>query len=477
MNKNEQRMSRQVGIVGLGIMGSIVSRRLARQGFLLSLYNRHVDGQEENVARDLIRDHPELAQAEGFDSVSAFVESLAGPRIIYLMVNAGGPTEEVIDLLVPRLQSGDVLVDGGNAHYADTTRRFWELKQKGIHFIGCGISGGIDGVEMGLSVMPGGSREGYDLARPSLEALAARAIDGSPCCSYIGDEGAGHFVKMVHNGIEYAEMELLAEVYSLLRWAMGLTPDVIADVLENWKTTEANGYLLEITLTILRQKHGDRYVIDSILDSAGHKGTGVWAVQAAASFGIPAMMITAALHARYLSAQRHIRQHLDEVSASASKKGTSVSTNDIFKAFQLSRIINYHEGYAIIRAVSSHYQWNISLPGLSRIWTNGCIIRSALMNQFVSLWQDWEDELILHPQVKPIIASGWPGLRRIIQVASSETIFTPCLVAASQYIAGASLRHPMANLIQAQRDYFGHHGFRTLEDPSMGLHHEDWKRD
>jgi 6-phosphogluconate dehydrogenase len=294
---------------------------------------------------------------------------------------------------------------------------------------------------------------------------------------YVGEEGAGHFVKMVHNGIEYAEMELLAEVYSLLRWEVGLTPGHIADILANWKNTDANGYLLEITLNILREKEGDHWALDSILDSAGHKGTGVWAVQAAASFGIPAMMITAALHARYLSSQRHVRQHLNEVTASQGKKDSSLSTTDIFNAFQLARMINYHEGFAIIRSASKKFGWNIDLSALSKIWTNGCIIRSALMNRFVILWQTWDDELILHEEVKGIIKSGWPGLRRIIQVASSGTLFTPCLVAASQYIAGASLRHPMANLIAAQRDYFGNHGFWSVGDTSGALHHYPWKRE
>jgi 6-phosphogluconate dehydrogenase len=323
--------------------------------------------------------------------------------------------------------------------------------------------------------MAGGSRLAYDLSIDVLRALSAKAVDDSPCCAFVGEGGAGHFVKMVHNGLEYAEMELLAEVYSLLRWAVGLTPTMIADVLSHWKSTEANGYLLEITLNILREKSGDEYVIDAILDSAGHKGTGVWAVQAAASFGVPAMMITASLHARHLSAQRHIRGHLNDIAASQQKKGSSVSTNDVFKAFQLSRFINYHEGFAILRAASQQYGWNINLSDLSTIWTNGCIIRSALMNQFILLWKNWDDELILHPEVKQIIASDWSGLRRIIQVASGETIFTPCLVAASQYIAGASLRYPMANLIQAQRDYFGNDGFGTIDDPN-GVHHHPWNR-
>jgi len=470
-------MSRQIGIVGLGTVGTMVGLRLAQHGYALSLYNRRVELSEENVAQARLATYPELSGALGFEDMNRFVESLESPRIIFMMVNAGSPTEEVLDELAPLLQHGDCIVDGGNAHYDHTTRRFWELKEKGIHFIGCGISGSGEGVSIGLSLMPGGSREAYELAAKPLQALAAKSVDGSPCCAYIGDEGAGHFVKTVHNGIEYAEMQLIAEVYSLLRWAVGLTPDHIAEVLSNWKNTDANGYLLEITLNILREKKEDHWVLDSILDSAGHKGTGVWAVQAAASFGIPAMMITSALHARYISSQRHIRQHLNEVTASTPKKNSSISTNDVFIAFQLARLINYHEGYAIIRSASKQFGWNIDLASLSKIWTNGCIIRSALMNKFAVLWSTWNDELILHDEVKAVIKSGWPGLRRIIQVASSEAIFTPCLVSASQYIAGASLRYPAANLIAAQRDYFGNHGFYGIDDPSGTLHHYPWKRE
>ena len=458
-------------------MGTNLSRNLGRNGFSLSLYNRHLDGIEENVAKQAIATFEELKNAQGFDDMSTFVQSLDSPRVIILMIDAGDATGGVIDSLVPMLSTGDVVIDGGNAHYQDTINRVNDLHDKGIHFLGCGISGGTEGALYGPSIMPGGSKKGYAIAEPILKKIAALDYKGQPCCAYIGPGGAGHFVKMVHNGIEYAEMQLLAEVYSLLRWAVGLTPDHIAEVLSGWKNTEATSYLLDITLNILREKEGDQWVIDSILDSAGHKGTGGWAVQAAASFGIPAMMITASLHARYLSAQRHIRIHLDEISRVQSRKNASLGTTDLFHAFQLSRLINYHEGFAIIRAASSHYGWEIDLASLSAVWTNGCIIRSAMMNQFATLWETWNDELILHPYIKGVITSGWAGLRRINQVASSETLFTPCLVAASQYIAGASLRYPSANLIQAQRDYFGHHGFKKIGDRSDTVYHFPWKKD
>ena len=456
-------MTKHVGLIGMGNMQQAVVSRLLQQGYTVSLYAPFANAAGDNGVVH-------------YNTIDGTIDSLPFPRTLFYLTDTTAQHDELIETVFQHVRPGDVLIDISNAHHEDTVKHFRQLQAKGIHFLGCGIAGGIEGARVGFSVMAGGSRMAYDLSLDVLQALAARAVDNSPCCAFVGEGGAGHFVKMVHNGLEYAEMELLAEVYSLLRWAVGLSPTMIADVLANWKSTEANGYLLEITLNILREKSDDAYVIDGILDSAGHKGTGVWAVQAAASFGVPAMMITASLHARYLSAQRHIREHLNDIAASQPKKGASVSTNDVFKAFQLSRFINYHEGFAILRAASSHYGWNINLSDLATIWTNGCIIRSALMNQFILLWKNWDDELILHPEVKQIIASDWSGLRRIIQVASGETIFTPCLVAASQYIAGASLRYPMANLIQAQRDYFGNDGFGTTDDPN-GVHHYPWHRE
>lgn len=470
-------MMPSVGIIGMGAMGCNLGRNLVARGATLSLFHPSADSFGAQPFRNVAAQFPELQAASVFDDLHGFTQSLPTPRIIFMMVPPGNLVDDFLNRVISGLSAGDVLIDGSNAHYDDTTRRVNGLQEKGIHFLGCGFSGGNDAILNGPSVMPGGSREGYEIAAPVLKNMAATAVDGSPCCTYIGPEGAGHFVKIIHNGIEYAEMQLLAEVYSLLRWAVGLTPDHIAEVMSGWKTTDASGYLLDITLNILRQKEGDQWVIDSILDSASHRGSGVWAVTAAASSGIPAMMITAALHARFLSGQRHIRVHLDEVTRSQPRKGTSMGTTDLYNAYQLARIINYHEGFSIIRAVSKQYQWDINLADLSRIWTNGCVIRSSLMNRFVGLWENWEDELVLHPDIKSTIASAWPGLRRITHMASSETIFTPCMVAASQYIAGASLRFPTANLIQAQRDFFGAYGFRKTDDPAGPIHHFPWHRE
>lgn len=469
-------MRSQIGVAGMGIMGTGLSRNLAKNGFAVSIFNRHVPGVEENVAANAKQKYTELNNVEAFDQLAPFVSSLQMPRVILVMVPAGPPTQEIIDQLTPLMQPGDVLIDGGNSRYDDTVRRYHELDAKGIRFLGCGISGGGEGALNGPSIMPGGSREGYQVASVFLEKIAARDLYGAPCCSYVGPEGAGHFVKMVHNGMEYAEMQLLAEIYSLLRWAVGLSPDHIAEVMANWINSEAASYLLDITVNILREKDHEGYVIDKILDSAGTKGTGGWAVQAATLMGIPAMMITAALHARFLSGQRHIRVHLDDITRVQVRSDTAVSTTDVFNAYQLSRIINYHEGFGIIRAASKYYNWDIQLSPLAALWTNGCTIRSALMNHFVTLWKEWDDELILHPFIKGVIKNGWSGLRRINQVASSETIFTPCLNAASQYISGASLRYPAANLIQAQRDYFGLHGFKRTDDDSDTIYHHPWKK-
>ncbi|HUR30702.1 MAG TPA: NADP-dependent phosphogluconate dehydrogenase [Saprospiraceae bacterium] len=470
-------MKSQLGIIGMGIMGTALSRNLASRDIALSLYNRHVRGTEENVAAIAISMHDELKQAKGFDELGPFVESLDSPKIILIMVAGGTATQEVIDSLIPLLDKHDVVIDGGNSHYEDTRHRGLQLNANGILFLGCGISGGAEGALKGPSIMAGGNQEAYNIASPFLKKITAKDLYGGPCCTYIGPQGSGHFVKTVHNGIEYAEMQLLAEVYSVLRWAVGLTPDHIAEVLAGWKSSEAASFLLDITVNILREKNSDGWLIDKIVDSAGTKGTGAWAVQAAAAMGIPAMMITAALHARYLSGQRHIRVQLDEITRIQTRKNASLGTTDIFNAYQLARMINYQEGFAIIRAASKAYNWEINLSSLAACWTNGCIIRSALMNHFVEVWKDWDDELILYPTIKGIITTGWSGLRRVNQLSSSETVFTPCLVAASQYLAGASLRYPSANLVQAQRDYFGFHGFRRTDDDSGALHHHAWKKE
>ncbi len=470
-------MKPSVGIIGLGAMGCNLGRNLVTRDVALSLFHPDVDSQGPQAFRRIDHQFPELQNASVYIDLSGFTQSLPSPRIIFMMLPPGHQTDVFLNTLLPFLSKGDVLIEGSNAHYDDTTRRVNAWKEKGIHFLGSGFSGGNDAILNGPSIMPGGSREGYEIAAPVLKSMAATAVDGTPCCAYIGPEGAGHFVKIIHNGIEYAEMQLIAEVYSLLRWAVGLTPDHIAEVMSGWKETDASGYLLDITLKILRQKENGQYVIDSVVDSASHRGSGVWAVTAAASSGIPAMMITAALHARFLSGQRHIRVHLDEVTASQARKNAAMGTTDLYNAYQLARIINYHEGFSIIRAVSKQYHWDIDLSELSRIWTNGCVIRSSLMNRFVNLWKNWDDELVLHPDIKSKIASAWPGLRRITQMASSETIFTPCMVAASQYIAGASLRFPTANLIQSQRDYFGSYGFRKTDDPYGPIHHFPWNRE
>jgi len=470
-------MKSEIGIIGMGIMGTALSRNFASHGYSLSLYNRHLRGVEENVAAIAISRYDELKNAHGFDELKPFVESLKTPRVILIMVIAGQATQEVIDQLTPLVDKGDTIIDGGNSRYDDTGRRLTELNEKGIYFLGCGISGGAEGALKGPSIMAGGNMEAYHVAGPYLKSIAAKDLKGEPCCTYIGPQGAGHFVKTVHNGIEYAEMQLLAEVYAVLRWALGLTPDHIADVLSGWQKNEAASYLLDITINILREKNNDGWVIDKILDSAGTKGTGAWAVQVAAVMGVPAMMITAALHARYLSGQRHIRVHLDEIGREQSRKDISLSTTDIFNAYQLARMINHHEGFAIIRAASKYFNWDIQLSNVAACWTNGCTIRSAMMNHFVSIWEEWNDELILHPYIKGVIMNGWSGLRRVNQLSSSETIFTPCLVAASQYISGASLRYPAANLVQAQRDYFGFHGFKRTDDESGAIHHYPWKKD
>ena len=285
----------QIGLIGLGVMGRSLSRNIANKGFLINVYNRHVDGKEVDVAKNFVAEHEELKNSLPFDEIAPYVKSLAKPRKIFMMVNAGRAVDSVIGVLTPHLEEGDIIIDGGNSHYKETERRFQSLKEKGIRYIGAGVSGGEEGALNGPSIMPGGSEDGYREAEEILTAIAAKDTEGSDCCTYIGKGGAGHFVKMVHNGIEYAEMQLIAEVYGILRYGLSYGHEQIADLLESWTKTDSGSYLVEITAEILRKKEGDDYLIDIILDRAGNKGTGSWTTIAACELGVAIPTITAAL--------------------------------------------------------------------------------------------------------------------------------------------------------------------------------------
>lgn len=463
-----------VGVVGLGVMGTSLARNIARRHFPLALYNRRVEGKEEEVAMKAVADFPELHHAHAFEDMAAFVKALAPPRQIIIMVNAGAAVDAVINSVLPHLSVGDVLVDGGNSHYKDTVRREQELKAKGIHFVGAGVSGGEEGALNGPAIMPGGSRDGYKIIKPVLDAIAARNTAGEICCAYIGEEGAGHFVKMVHNGIEYAEMALIAEVFSFLRYDAGMAVEKIASVFDAWNQGDTASYLLEITVDILRYKDVDgQLLLDKILDQSGNKGTGSWTSIAAAELGIATPSLTAALYARYISAQREMRQH-NSLLYFADQASTDASLPAIQRAYQFCRLMNHHQGFALIRAASELHQWQVDMGALLTIWSGGCIIRSALLQLLKEGWEASEGDILKHAYTTSLFAAYGTEIREVVQVMAGATVPCPVMMAGWTYFGQCTEARSNAYLIQAQRDYFGAHSFSLLSDPQHPLH-VDWK--
>ncbi|WP_430412654.1 NADP-dependent phosphogluconate dehydrogenase [Kordia sp.] len=462
----------EIGVFGLGIMGKSLSRNFANNDFKVSLFNRHVDGIEENVAKNFKNQYGELSTAVAFDNIASFVASLKVPRKIMVMVNAGKTIDIVIENLLPFLSEGDILIDGGNSNYNKTKERFEYLQSKKIHFIGTGVSGGEEGALKGPSIMPSGDVVAYENVKPYLEAIAATDKNGLPCCTYIGAEGSGHFVKMVHNGIEYVEMQLLAEVYVLLN-KLGNNPDQIATILESWKTS-ANSYLLEITIDILRKKEENDWLIHNILDKAGNKGTGNWTTIATAELGIPSTLIASALFARYTSFFKDERITASEHFKISEVQDLKITENDVLKAYQFARIINHYQGFKLIKEASIRYKWNLNLSELARIWTNGCIIRSELMVSLVSVFKT-TDNLLQHEQFINELKALKPFIKKVVSEGILNELSISTLSESINFLNSFSKTNSSANIIQAQRDYFGAHTYQRKDDASGKYHHTHWK--
>ncbi len=467
-------MKKDWGIIGLGVMGKSLSLNFAEKGFSLALYNRHIKGQEENVATDFILSDPLLHASVGFEDLTQFVKNLSAPRRIQLMVNAGKVVDEVISQLVPLLDKGDIIIDGGNSHYQDTRRRTKALSEKGIHFMGIGISGGEEGARKGPSIMPGGAFEAYTSVAPMLEAIAARDVNGGSCCMYIGPEGAGHFVKMVHNGIEYAEMQLIAEICHLALTGLGVASEELADHWEAWSTSSNRSYLSDITIDILRYREKGQPIIDTILDQAGSKGTGSWTTIAASEYGFPATMIAAALFARYTSSFLDDRKrYAKSYKKSPAKSDAKIKLEKIFKAYHVARWINHHQGFELLRCSAKSLQWTLNLSEIARIWTNGCIIRSGLMLECQQLLKD-DVALMDTSMAKAEIMTSHKALKQLNIYAIKKNIAIPAHSAALNYLQSMAEDRSSAYIIQAQRDYFGAHTYKRVDDPTGKAHHTIW---
>jgi len=469
---NEELMAKsEFGLLGLGVMGKSLCRNLANNGFKISMFNRHVEGVEENVALDFKSDFPELISALPFDNLQEFVNSIQTPRKIMFMVNAGKTVDIVIEDLLPHLTEGDILIDGGNSNYNKTKERFEYLKSKNIHFIGTGVSGGEKGALKGPSIMPSGDEGAYRNVQAYLETIAAKDKNNQPCCTHIGPEGSGHFVKMVHNGIEYAEMQLLAEVFGILT-VSGKNPDEIADIFENWKD-KADSYLLDITIDILRKKENNDWLVNKILDKAGNKGTGNWATIATAQLGAPSTLIASALFARYTSFYKKDRVEANKIFNTNYDMNVDISSNDLLNTYQFARIMNHYQGFNLINQASKSYNWNLYLSEIARIWTAGCIIKSDLMIELVEAFKR-TDSILKDKTIIEQIKSLKPATNKVVSHCILNELPISCLSESVNFFNGFKTGNSNANIIQAQRDYFGAHTYQRVDDVTGKFYHTNW---
>lgn len=465
-----------IGVVGLAVMGSNLARNLAsRQGNRVAIYNRSVERTDL-----LVNEHPE-ANFIPSQTIDEFVASLARPRTAIIMVQAGAGTDAVINQLTERFEAGDIIVDGGNALFTDTLRREKEVSAKGIHFVGAGISGGEEGALKGPSIMPGGTAEAYKTLGPILSSIAAVA-EGEPCVTHVGTDGAGHFVKMIHNGIEYADMQLIAEAYDILRQAGGFSPSEISEIFSEWNKGELESYLIEITAEVLKQvdaKTGKPFV-DVVLDAAGSKGTGVWTVQTALNLGTPVSGIAEAVFARSLSSQSS--QRAGNAGMAAHTTNWSVSdkaafVEDVRKALYASKIIAYAQGFDAIRAGAKEYNWNINLGAVSKIWRGGCIIRAQFLNRIADAYGKNENllSLLFDDYFAKAIDSSLASWRNVVANSSLAGIPNPAFASSLSYYDGLRSKRLPAALVQGQRDFFGAHTYKRVD--REGVFHTLWSGD
>ena len=460
------------GIVGLGVMGTSLSRNFANKGISLSLYNREVKGSEEGVALSHTKQYSELKNALPFNSLPSFVESIKNPRKILLMLPAGSPTDTVIEKLIPLLTQGDVIIEGGNSHFKDTEKRAKQLSAAGIHFLGMGVSGGEEGALKGPALMIGGVKEAYMLVKNDLSAIAAKNSKGVPCCDFVGSGGAGHFVKMVHNGIEYAEMQLLAEVVSLALSDPSNSIKTIRKMLQDWQKTKSESYLLDITASLLGFHESGRPFIDLIKDEASNKGTGAWATAEGAELGSPNSLMASALHARFTSSNKKQRSLLSKT-FKGKPTSTSLSLSALKVSYDLSRIINHHQGFEMIREAAIKNNWKIKLATIASLWSEGCIIKSRLMDTLVDVLKA-NDTLLNAAAFIEFFNNGIASWEISITTAIQKRIPFSCHNAAWNYFLAITQENSNANIIQAQRDFFGAHGFERKDKKHHKKYHGPW---
>ena len=464
----------QIGVVGMAVMGKNLALNIESRGYSVALYNRTGSKTEEVLA-----ENPDK-NLLGTYSVEEFIQSIERPRRIVMMVQAGHGTDATIQSLLPHLDQGDILIDGGNTFFEDTIRRSKELADSGINFIGTGVSGGEEGALKGPSIMPGGQKEAYELVAPILEQISAKAEDGTPCVVYIGPDGAGHYVKMVHNGIEYGDTQLIAESYDLMQNILGLSVDEMAETFSEWNKGELDSFLIEITADILTRKDDlgtGKPIVDVILDAAGNKGTGKWTSQSALDLGVPLPLITESVFARYISAYKEERVAASEILSKPNFEYTGDKAELVEKirqALYFSKIMSYAQGFAQLRTASKEYDWNLPFGEIAKIWREGCIIRARFLQKITDAYEREEDlaNLLLDDYFKEITEKYQQSVRDVVSLAVQAGVPVPTFSSAIAYFDSYRSKRLPANLIQAQRDYFGAHTYERTD--REGIFHYSW---
>ena len=465
-----------IGLIGLAVMGENLVLNMESKGFHVSVFNRTVEKVDK-----FMEGRGKGKNIYGARSLEDFVSSLKSPRKVFLMVKAGQAVDDFIDKLIPLLDKGDIIIDGGNTHFPDTTRRTAYVESKGLLYVGTGVSGGEEGALNGPSMMPGGSPAAWPYVKPIFQGICAKVADGTPCCDWVGEGGAGHFVKMVHNGIEYGDIQLICECYQIMKDILGMTNEEMHEVFAEWNKGDLDSYLIEITRDILAKKDEDgKYVLDYILDTAGQKGTGKWTAVAALDAGVPLTLIGEAVFARCLSAQKEER-----VAASKILQGPSpvkftgdrkAFLEDLRKALFAAKVVSYAQGYTLMRAAAKEYGWNLNYGGIALMWRGGCIIRSVFLGKIKEAFDKNPDiaNILLDPYFCDKLAEAQQGWRNVLGQAIVNGVPAPPLSAALEYYDGYRCGRLPANLLQAQRDYFGAHTYERTDRPRGEFFHTNW---
>jgi 6-phosphogluconate dehydrogenase len=464
-----------IGLIGLAVMGENLVLNMESKGFRVSVFNRSIQKVD-----DFLSGRASGKNIVGAHSIKELVGTLERPRKVMIMIKAGDAVDEMINTLIPYLTPGDIIIDGGNSHFPDTIRRTAFVESKGLLYIGTGVSGGEEGALLGPSIMPGGSKAAWQFVKPIFQAIAAKVEDGTPCCDWVGENGAGHFVKMVHNGIEYGDMQLITEAYQIMRDLLHLDADEMHLIFKEWNEGDLDSYLIEITSDILAFKDSDgKPLVDKILDTAGQKGTGKWTVVTALDQGIPLTLIGEAVFSRCLSAEKNERVEASKIlhGPDPEFKGDKVKfINGIKEALYASKIVSYAQGYMLMKAAAAEYKWKLNYGGIALMWRGGCIIRSAFLGKIKEAFDNNPSitNLLIAPFFKDKVEQAQSGWRNVVSAAAINGIAIPSISAALSFYDGYRCEKLSANLLQAQRDYFGAHTYERTDKPRGEFFHTNW---